>query len=179
MRGLLAAATAIDRLSRGAAILASAAVLAACLISAGVAVVRYGLSAGSNAFLEIQWYLFSATFLLGAAWTLKKNEHVRVDLVYSAVSDRGRLWIDAFGFALFLLPGMALMAWLGWAVFWESFVRHEISTDPGGLVRWPVKLLLPLGFALVFLQGCAELIRRIAALSGQDSIDTAYVRPDQ
>lgn len=179
MRGLLAAATAIDRLSRAAAILASAAVLAACLISAGVAVVRYGLSEGSNAFLEIQWYLFSATFLLGAAWTLRRNEHVRVDLIYSAVSDRGRLWIDAVGFALFLLPGMALMAWLGWAVFWESFIRHEISTDPGGLVRWPVKILLPVGFALVFLQGVAELIRRIAAIAGETRIDTAYVRPDQ
>jgi TRAP-type mannitol/chloroaromatic compound transport system permease small subunit len=117
--------------------------------------------------------------LLGAAWTLKRNEHVRVDLVYLMVAPRTRLWLDLFGLLVFLLPGMVLMAALSWPQFWESFSRHEISESPGGLLRWPVKLLLPVGFALVALQGIAEAIRRIAALRRAVEIDTTYVRPEQ
>jgi TRAP-type mannitol/chloroaromatic compound transport system permease small subunit len=179
MRIALRAADSIDRISRGFGLLASAAVLAACLISAAVASARYGLGIGSNAWLEIQWYLFGAMILLGAAWTLKRNEHVRVDLVYLAVTPRRRLWLDLFGLLAFLLPGMVLMAALAWPPFWERFSRNEISESPGGLLRWPVKLLLPVGFALVALQGVAETIRRIAALRGEAELSTEYVRPEQ
>lgn len=179
MRLLLRAADAIDGISRVFGWLAALAVLAACLISAAVAMARYGLGIGSNAWLEIQWYLFGAMILLGAAWTLKRNEHVRVDLLYLLVGARARLWLDVFGLAVFLLPGMVLMAALSWPQFWESFMRHEISESPGGLLRWPAKLLLPVGFALVALQGVAELIRRIAALREVASFDTTYVRPEQ
>jgi TRAP-type mannitol/chloroaromatic compound transport system permease small subunit len=179
MRLALRAAQLMDGISRGFGLLAAAAVLAACLISAAVALARYGLGVGSNAWLEIQWYLFGAMILLGAAWTLKRNEHVRVDLVYLAVGPRTRLWLDLFGLLVFLLPGMVLMAALSWPPFWESFARHEVSESPGGLLRWPVKLLLPVGFALVALQGIAETIRRIAALRGDVALDTTYVRPEQ
>jgi TRAP-type mannitol/chloroaromatic compound transport system permease small subunit len=179
MQAALALAGVIDRISRVFGLVAAAATLGACLISAGVALARYGLGVGSNAWLEIQWYLFGAMILLGAAWTLKRNEHVRVDLVYMAVGARTRLWLDLFGLLVFLLPGMVLMAALSWPPFWESFSRNEISESPGGLLRWPVKLLLPVGFALVALQGVAEAIRRIAALRGTVEVDTTYVRPEQ
>lgn len=179
MRGLIAAANAIDRLSRFFGVLAAAAVLAACLISAGAAMARYGLGVGSNAWLEIQWYLFGAMILLGGALTLQRNEHVRVDLVYMTVGARTRLWLDTFGLVVFLLPGMALMAVLSWPGFWEAWVNHEVSDSPGGLLRWPAKLLLPVGFALVTLQGLADLVRRVAALRGVVAVDTTYVRPEQ
>jgi TRAP-type mannitol/chloroaromatic compound transport system permease small subunit len=179
MRLALRAAEVIDGISRSFGWLASVAVLAACLISAAVASARYGLGIGSNAWLEIQWYLFGAMILLGAAWTLNRNEHVRVDLLYLVANPRQRLWLDLFGLLVFLLPGMVLMAALSWPQFAESFARNEISESPGGLLRWPVKLLLPVGFALVALQGVAEVIRRIAALRGEVALDTEYVRPEQ
>lgn len=175
----LRAADIIDGISRAFGWVASASVLVACLISAAAASARYGLGIGSNAWLEIQWYLFGAMILLGAAWTLKRNEHVRVDLLYQNVGERTRLWIDIFGLLVFLLPGMLLMTALSWPPFWESFSRNEISESPGGLLRWPVKLLLPVGFGLLVLQGVAELIRRIAALRGLARLDAAYVRPEQ
>ncbi|MCC7283340.1 MAG: TRAP transporter small permease subunit [Acetobacteraceae bacterium] len=179
MRLALGAVAVIDGISRAFGWLASFAVLAACLISAAVASARYGLGIGSNAWLEIQWYLFGAMILLGGAWTLRRNEHVRVDLLYLAASPRLRLWIDLFGLVFFLMPGMLLLATLSWSPFAESFLRHEISESPGGLVRWPVKLLLPVGFALLALQGVAEIIRRIAALRGAGALDAEYVRPEQ
>ncbi len=179
MRIALRAAAVIDRLSRFFGVLASAAVLSACLISAGAATARYGLGVGSNAWLEIQWYLFGAMILLGGAVTLCRNEHVRVDLLYMLAGKRLRLWLDTFGLLLFLLPGMALMTVLSWPLFWESFRLQEMSDSAGGLIRWPAKLLLPLGFGLVTLQGLAELIRRIAALAGRAEVDTGYVRPEQ
>lgn len=179
MRGLMRLAAAADSVSRAAGALATAAVLAACLISAGNAASRYALGLTSNAWLEVQWYLFAAMAMLGAAETLRRGGHVRVDLVYAAVGDRGRLWIDCAGIVLFLLPGMALLAWLSWPYFVESWARHEISNNPGGLLRWPAKLLLPIGFVLVTLQGLAELARRVAALAGRVSLDTTYHRPLQ
>jgi len=179
MRALTRFAAAADAVSRVAGALATAAVLAACLISAGNAASRYALGLTSNAWLEVQWYLFAVMALLGAAETLKRGAHVRVDLVYAAVSDRARLWIDVFGIVVFLLPGMALLAWLSWPYFWESWIRNEISNNPGGLLRWPAKLLLPIGFALVTLQGLAELAKRAAALAGAWRLDTTYRRPLQ
>ena len=159
--------------------IAAWAVLIAALISAGNVMSRYTLSISSNAWLEIQWYLFSAIFLLGAAYTLNKNEHVRVDLLYASVSDRARLWIDVWGIIFFLLPSMGILAWETWPIFWDSYRGGEMSGNAGGLLRWPVKLLMPMGFALVFLQGISELIKRVAALHHDIEFDAHYEKPLQ
>jgi TRAP-type mannitol/chloroaromatic compound transport system permease small subunit len=179
MRGLTRLAGIADRISAACGAAATAAVLAACLISAGNAASRYALGLTSNAWLEAQWYLFAVMALLGAAETLRRGGHVRVDLLYAIAGERGRIWIDVFGLVLFLLPGMVLLAWLSWPFFWESWIRNEVSNNPGGLLRWPVKVLLPLGFALVVMQGLAELAKRIAALAGAYTLDTSYNRPLQ
>ncbi|WP_198378516.1 TRAP transporter small permease subunit [Neoroseomonas rubea] len=182
MQALLGFSRGVDVMNEKIGRVADWLVLSACLISAGNAVVRYGFSWSSNAWLEVQWYLFAGTVMLGAAYTLKRNEHVRVDLVYGSVSQRLRLWIDVFGIILFLLPGMVLLAWMTWPFFLDAWVRHEGSPNAGGLLRWPVKLLMPVGFALVALQGLSELIKRIAALRGlgPDAVGIAdYQRPEQ
>jgi TRAP-type mannitol/chloroaromatic compound transport system permease small subunit len=179
MRGLAGFAAVADRVSAMCGAVATAAVLLACLISAGNAASRYALGLTSNAWLEAQWYLFAVMALLGAAETFRRGGHVRVDLLYAIASDRGRIWIDLVGIVLFLLPGMILLAWLSWPFFWESWIRNEISNNPGGLYRWPVKFLLPVGFALVVMQGLAELAKRVAALAGAYQLDTTYNRPLQ
>jgi hypothetical protein len=170
---------AIDRLSDVFGYIAKWLVLLACLVSAGNAIVRYLISYSSNGLLEIQWYMFGGIVLLGAAQTLRLNEHVRVDLLYSSVSDRTRLWIDIFGITIFLLPVMAFLVSLTWPFFMSSFRLKEMSMNAGGLILWPAKALLPLGFALLFLQGLAELAKRIAALTGAIRIDTHYEAPLQ
>lgn len=142
-------------------------VLAVTLISATNALIRYGFGVSSNAWLEIQWYLFGAIFLLAAAYTLKHNGHVRIDVLYGRWSPRARAWIDLIGSALFLLPLCGLMVWLSWHGLVQSFSGGEISADAGGLIRWPARLLTPLGFALLGLQGLAEFIKRIAFLRGK------------
>jgi TRAP-type mannitol/chloroaromatic compound transport system permease small subunit len=154
-------------------------VLIACVISAGNATSRYLFSLSSNAWLEIQWYLFSGMFLLGASYTLKVNEHVRVDIVYANISERARLWVDLFGMVFFLMPAMIMIAWMTWPFFVDSYVRHEGSSNAGGLLRWPVKLVMPIGFALVALQGLSEIIKRIAALQGLIAVETKYEKPMQ
>ena len=154
-------------------------VLIACLISAGNAGSRYLFSMSSNAWLEIQWYLFSGIFLLGASYTLKVNEHVRVDLIYAHVSPRARLWIDIFGIVSFLLPATIILTDMTWPFFYDAWVRGEESNNAGGLIRWPVKLLMPVGFAFLTAQGISELIKRIAALSGVIELETKYDRPLQ
>jgi TRAP-type mannitol/chloroaromatic compound transport system permease small subunit len=141
-------------------------VLIAVLISAGNAIVRYTLDTSSNAWLEIQWYLFSAVFLLCAGYTLLRNEHVRIDVIAGRFSRRTQAWIDIIGSLLFLLPMAIMIAWLSWPFVVESYLRQEYSSDAGGLIRWPVKLLMPIGFALLALQGLSELIKRIAFLMG-------------
>lgn len=170
---------AIDSLGNAAGFLAKWFVLLACLVSAGNAAVRYLFSYSSNGWLEIQWYMFGAIVFLGAAQTLRMNEHVRVDLLYSAVSDRTRLWIDIIGFTVFLLPVTIYLIYLTWPFFLVSFRSGEMSSNAGGLILWPIKGVLPLGFALLFLQGFAELLKRIAALSGAMRIDTHYEAPLQ
>lgn len=179
MRALLIFSRVIDRLNTGIGKLASWAVLLACVISAGNATFRYLFSNSSNALLEIQWYLFSAIFLLGAALTLKLNEHVRVDLVYMSVGERGRLWIDIIGFTCFMLPATIILTYMSWDFFMQSWIQNETSANAGGLVRWPVKLMMPIGFGLLSLQGVSELIKRIATLVGAIHIDTHYERPLQ
>lgn len=145
-------------------------VLAATVISAANAVARYGLGRSSNAWLEAQWYLFAAIVLLAAGYTLKHNGHVRVDVIYGRLSARAQAWIDLLGAALLLLPLCGLMLWLAWPGFIESLRLGEISPDAGGLIRWPVRLLIPLGFALLGLQGVSEIIKRVAFLRGQGEL---------
>jgi TRAP-type mannitol/chloroaromatic compound transport system permease small subunit len=179
---LLAGCRAIDRLNAACGRVADWLVLLAVLISAANAGLRYGFARGSNAWLEAQWYLFAGMVMLGAAYTLYRNEHVRVDLIYGVLGPRGRLWVDVFGLVLFLLPGMALLAWMTWPFFLDSWLRNEGSANPGGLLRWPVKLLLPVGFALVTLQGLSELAKRLLLLAGRappEGLVAAYERPPQ
>lgn len=166
MNALLALARAIDAFTERVGRVAIWLVLVATLISAANALVRYTLGESSNAWLEIQWYLFGAMFLLAAGYTLKHNGHVRIDILYNRFGPRGQAWIDLAGGLLFLLPMALLLAWLAWPMFHEAWVTHELSPDAGGLVRWPVKLLLPLGFGLLALQGVAEVIKRVGVLSG-------------
>lgn len=141
-------------------------ILIAVLISAGNAIARKLFNLSSNAFLEVQWYLFSAVFLLAAGYTLLRNEHVRIDVLSQRWSPRARAWIDIVGSLLFLLPIGVTIGWLSWPMFLESFTRHEVSVNAGGLVRWPAKLLIPIGFFLLCLQGLSEFIKRIAFLQG-------------
>lgn len=141
-------------------------VLAAVLISATNAVVRKLFNVSSNAYLEVQWYLFSAVFLLCAGYVLLRNEHVRIDVLTSRLSPRGRTWIDIIGLTVFLLPAALLIIWLSWPMFERAWVSGEMSQNAGGLVRWPVFLLLPLGFVFLSLQGLSELIKRVAFLRG-------------
>ncbi len=145
-------------------------VLVVTLISAVNALMRYGFGMSSNAWLEIQWYLFGAIFLLAAGYTLKHNGHVRIDVIYGRLSERTQAWIDLLGTLLFLLPLCGLMVWLAFPGFLDSLVRGETSPDAGGLIRWPVRLLIPLGFALLALQGVAEIIKRIAFLRGEGKL---------
>jgi TRAP-type mannitol/chloroaromatic compound transport system permease small subunit len=179
MKGWLSLAAAIDRVSHFFAWIAAWLVLLSCLISAGNAASRYLFSLSSNAWLEIQWQMFAGIFMLGAAWVLKLNEHVRVDLLYGSASPRRRLWTDVFGIVCFLFPTTLVMAWYAWPFFLASYRTDEISSNAGGLLLWPVKFLLPFGLVLLFLQGVAELIRRIAGLRGHIEETAEYERPLQ
>ena len=179
MQALLALSRAIDVLNEKFAWIADWLVLLSCLISAGNAFSRYAFSISSNAWLEIQWYMFGALVMLGASYTLKKNEHVRVDIIYANVSTRAQIGIDIFGCVLFLLPAAAIMTYLSWPVFQNSWTLGEISSNAGGLVRWPIKLFLPVGFFFLTLQGISELIKRVAMLTGHMQADLHYERPLQ
>ena len=154
-------------------------VLLACLISAGNAFSRYLFSLSSNAWLEVQWYMFAGMVLLGGPYTLKVNEHVRVDLIYSAVSERVRIWIDILGCLLFLLPICLMLVYFTWPWFVDSWRIDEMSSNAGGLVRWPVKLILPVGFSLMALQGISELIKRVEALIHHHRLQYEYEKPLQ
>jgi TRAP-type mannitol/chloroaromatic compound transport system permease small subunit len=142
-------------------------ILAAVLVSAGNASVRYAFDISSNAWLELQWYLFSAVFLLAAGYTLLHNEHVRIDVIIGRFSPQTRAWVDLLGGLFFLLPMAIVITVLSWPVFVESWTRNEVSSDAGGLLRWPVKLLIPVGFLLLVLQGISEIIKRVAFLLGR------------
>ena len=179
MKGLLALAGRIDEISRFFGRIAAWLVLLSCLISAGNATSRYLFSLSSNAWLEIQWQMFAGIFLLGGADVLRRNEHVRVDLLYGPRPPRGKLWTDILGLIGFLLPAMLTMVYFSWEFFLSSFRSNEHSSNAGGLVLWPVKFLLPLGLMLVTLQGVAELIKRVAALRGEIPQTVEYERPTQ
>jgi len=156
-------------------------VLLACLVSSVNAMMRYGYDISSNAWLEVQWYMYAAIVMLGASYTLKKNEHVRVDIIYMMLSRRGQILLDIAGIIVFMLPVCMLLGWLSWPFFMQSFSVNEWSSNAGGLLRWPVKFLIPLGFGLLTLQGISELIKRIAALNGHDipDLEAHYERPVQ
>jgi TRAP-type mannitol/chloroaromatic compound transport system permease small subunit len=179
LRFLLAVSRFIDVLNEKIGYLADWAVVLSCAISAGNAMIRYAFDTSSNAWLEIQWYLFTATVMLGASYTLKKNEHVRVDITYMMLSERGKEWLDLMGTIFFLVPTMGFLAWLSWPLFERAFVSNEVSGSAGGLTRWYVLILLPLGFSLVTLQGISEIIKRIAGLTGTERFETVYERPVQ
>jgi TRAP-type mannitol/chloroaromatic compound transport system permease small subunit len=140
--------------------------LAAVVICTVTAIARYALNIGSNAWLEIQWYLNAAVFLLIAAWALKRNEHVRIDVIAGRLSPRAQAWIDIIGTVFMLLPAVIIIAWYSWPSLVSSWEIQEYSSDPGGLIRWPVRLLIPVAFTLLGLQAISEMIKRIAFLKG-------------
>jgi TRAP-type mannitol/chloroaromatic compound transport system permease small subunit len=179
MSVLLGLSRAIDWLNAQIAVVANWLVVFSCLISAGNAASRYLFSISSNGWLEIQWYMFAGMVLLGAPYTLKMNEHVRVDLIYGMVSERARIWIDIIGGFLFLLPICVILTYFTWPWFVESWNLNEGSSNAGGLIRWPVKLLLPVGFGLMILQGISEIIKRIAAIEHLIDIEFKYEKPLQ
>jgi TRAP-type mannitol/chloroaromatic compound transport system permease small subunit len=167
MNALLRMSRAIDALNDRIGRATTWLILVMVLVSAVNALVRYGLNQSSNAWLELQWYLFAAVFLLCAGYTLLNNEHIRIDVLSSRFPPRVRLWIDIGGTLLFLLPVALYIAWMAWPVFMNAWTSGEISSNAGGLVRWPARLLVPIGFGLLALQGISELIKRIAALQGR------------
>ena len=178
---LLSICAAIDKLNEKIGALANWMVLVACVVSAGNAMVRYAYDSSSNAWLEVQWYMFAVIVMFGAAYTLKRNEHVRVDLFYMTLSRRGQLWIDILGTIFFLMPTCAILAWLSWPFFMQAYNVNEHSSNAGGLLRWPIKIVMPVGFVLVALQGLSELIKRVAFLNGHpvESLEAHYERPTQ
>ena len=179
LAALLKLALAYDWLAAQAGKLASWAVLLAALISSGNAFVRYGFDLSSNGWLEIQWYLFAAMVMLGAPLVLKLNEHVRVDIIYGKLKGNGPVYVDIFGLVFFLLPVMALLAYLSWPLFVSMYKSGEMSPNAGGLIRWPAMLLLPVGFGMMFLQGISEIIKRLGYLAGKYEMDTHYEKPVQ
>lgn len=166
MNALLGLSRLIDALSARIGKLLSWLVLAMVVISAANATVRKAFDYSSNAYLEIQWYLFAAVFLLGAGYTLLRNEHVRIDIILSRLSPRTRNWIDIIGIVFFLFPMCIIITWLSWPLLVDSWVRNEVSSNAGGLIIWPARLLVPVGFALLIVQAVSELIKRIAYLKG-------------
>lgn len=169
----------VDWFSEHMGRLASLTVLLAAGISAANAFVRYGFDYSSNSFIEIQWYLFAYMVMIGAPIVLKLNEHVRVDLIYGKLKGNWRVYIDLFGLFVFLLPVITLLLYLSWPYFMNTLTSGEMSQNAGGLIRWPAVLALPLGFAMMFLQGLSEIIKRIAYLQGKFQMDTHYEKPLQ
>jgi len=166
VKGLLALSRAIDALNERVGHVVYWLVLIAVLVSATNAVVRKAFNMSSNSLLELQWYLFSAIFLFCAGYTLLKNQHVRIDVIAGRLSPRAQAWIDIIGTLFFLFPMAILIMVLSWPVFRLAYESHEVSTNAGGLILWPARLMVPIGFLLLVLQGLSELIKRIAFLRG-------------
>jgi len=167
MKALVALSRAIDGLTIAIGRAVSWLVLAAILVSAGNALVRKLLDTSSNAWLELQWWMFGAVFLLAAPWTLRSNEHIRIDVVSQRFSERTRALIDIVGHALFLIPVTAVVLVTSWPFFLRAFIQNEQSANAGGPVQWPAKLLIPAAFTLLLLQGVSELVKRFASLGGR------------
>lgn len=179
MKGLLILSRLIDSINDRFATVAKWAVLASCLISAANAIVRYVGNYSSNAYLEIQWYLFAACVMLGASQVMRVNEHVRVDVLYGRYSGRTQALIDLVGLVFFLMPSMLVMIWFSWPMFVGMYSSGEMSSNAGGLIRWPAMLMLPLGFTLLLFQGLSEAIKRVAWLQHKYDADFHYERPLQ
>ena len=167
MNAMLALSRAIDAITERVGRFVYWLVLIVVLISASNAIVRKLFNYSSNAYLEIQWYLFSVIFLFGAGYTLLRNEHVRIDIISGRLSARAQNWIDVVGIVLFLWPMSFVIMWLSWPLFVDSLARHEVSSNAGGLLIWPARLMMPIGFALLIMQSVSELIKRIAFLRGR------------
>ncbi len=166
MSSLLKLSRGIDRLNKSVGKFTTWLILIVTLISAGNAIVRKAFNVSSNGLLEIQWYLFAAVFLLGAGYGLLKNSHVRIDFISSMLTARARNWIDVGGILLALFPFCFLCIHLSWPLFMQAYISGEMSSNAGGLIRWPVYALVPLGFGLLMLQGVSELIKRLSFLTG-------------
>jgi TRAP-type mannitol/chloroaromatic compound transport system permease small subunit len=154
-------------------------ILAATLISAGNAIIRKVFGTSSNAWLEIQWYLFAAVFMLGAGYGFLRNAHVRIDFLSNMFSDRGRNWVDVGGIILFLFPLCYIMVSLGWPLLDQAYTSGEMSSNAGGLIRWPMYAMVPAGFALLFMQGISELIKRFAFLTGNGPDVLSHTGPSE
>lgn len=166
MKALLALSRFIDAVNERVGRLVYWLVLVTVLVSAANATSRYALDLASNAWLELQWYLFAAVFLLCSGYTLLHNEHIRIDVIAGRLSRRAQAWIDIFGTLFFLLPMSTYIMWLSWPIFMNAWMSNEISGSAGGLIRWPARAMVPAGFFLLTLQGASELIKRIAFLKG-------------
>ncbi len=166
MSALLAISRAIDGVSERIGRAMGWFILAAVLVSSINALVRFSINRSSNSWLELQWYLFGAVVLLGASYTFKQNEHIRIDIISSRLSKATRDRIDVIGHVFFLMPLCLIIMWLGWPFFLRSFAQGEVSSSAGGLIVWPAKLLVPLGFTMLFAQAISELIKRIAIIRG-------------
>ena len=169
----------MDWLSERFAHIASYTVLLSAMICAGNAFIRYGVDWSSNGLLEIEWYLFAWMVMVGSPYVLKVNEHVRVDLLYGKLKGNWPVYVDIMGLIVFLLPIMGFMTYLSYPYFLNTLVSGEMSQNAGGLIRWPATLAMPVGFAMVWLQGVAELIKRVAYLRGEYAMDTHYEKPLQ
>jgi TRAP-type mannitol/chloroaromatic compound transport system permease small subunit len=179
MPALIRLSSFIDWINDRFGTIAKWAIFCACLISAANAVVRYLANYSSNAFLEIQWYLFGAAVMLGAAQVLRINEHIRVDVLYSRYSGRTQAKVDLIGLLFFMLPSMVVMISFAWPLFIRMYLSGEVSNNAGGLIRWPAMALLPLGFGLLFAQGVSEAIKRVAWLTDQYDGEFHYEKPLQ
>lgn len=166
MKILLKLSSAVDALSSRVGNFIRWLVLASVLISAGNAIVRKLFNFSSNSYLEIQWYLFAGVFMLGAGFALLRNSHVRIDFLSGKLSRRTNAIIDSLGMVVFIVPFCVIMIWLSWPLFTNAFNTGEMSQNAGGLIRWPVYLLMPIGFALLLLQSLSELVKRVAFLTG-------------
>ena len=166
MNGLLKFSKGVDWLNTQVGKYVIWLILASTVISGVNAVVRKAFDMSSNAYLEVQWYLFAAAFLLAAGYTLLNGEHVKIDVISGKLSKRAQIWIDVFGFVVFLTPMCLAILWYGIPFFMKGLYSGEMSSNAGGLIRWPVYLMMPLGFGLLLLQGLSELIKRVAFLKG-------------
>lgn len=179
MGPLLAVSAAIDKLNEKIGYVCNFLVLTACIVSAGNAMIRYAFGYSSNGWLELQWYMFAILVMFGASYTFKRNEHVRVEIFYLFLTERGQLWLDLIGTLFFLIPACLLLSYLSWPFFLQAYSVGEVSGNAGGLIRLPIKFVIPSGFVMLALQGVSEVIKRIAALQGEVTIDAKYERPTQ